>query len=210
MTKIRCAVVEGSHRCESSCRLLQGYPLGDPIPLVRSNIDLPDGCTLFKPVQTHVYYPKDEDMVLDKTARVELKRISQKISEQKKFIVKDTWAQWLTKVLDEIVAHEELQNVIYQHQSKFFLEDVYHRNISSESVRSNQIKKYLHEILTNAIFEYNPCKELLLILKKAQPSKKEWSTNEVFWLSLKANPYPVVSIDFCDLFLYYLSKMLFF
>ena len=68
LTNIRCAVVEGSHRCESSCRLLQGYPLGDPIPLVQRNIELPVGCTLFKQVQTHVYYPKDENIVLDKNA----------------------------------------------------------------------------------------------------------------------------------------------
>ena len=177
--------------------------MGDPIPLVQSKIELPDGCTLFKPVQTHVYYPKDTNVVLDKSAQDELKHISKKILELKKFVIQDTWAQWLTKVLDEIVAHDELQNVIYEHQSDFFLEDVYHRNISYDTVPSNQIKKYLHEILTNAIFEYNPCKELLLIMKKTPPSKQEWSSDKVFWLSLKADPYHVVSIHFYDLFLFF-------
>ena len=99
--------------------------------------------------------------------------MSQKISEQKKFIVKDTWAQWMTTVLDQIIAHEELQKVIYEHQQDFYLEDVYHRDISKEFVPSNQIKKYLHEILTNAIFEYNPCKELILS-KKNKQRRMEW------------------------------------
>ncbi len=149
-----------------------GYSLGDPIPLLQSDFELPSGCTLFKPVQTHVYYPKDENVVLDKTTQIELKRISQKISEQKKFIVKDTWAQWMTTVLDQIIAHEELQEVIYENQKSFYLEDVYYREISNKSVPSNQIKKYLHEILTNAIFELNPCKDLLLISKRKNQAKK--------------------------------------
>ena len=210
MTNIRCAVVEGSHQCESSCHLLQGHQLGDPIPLVQSDIPLPPGCTLFKKVETHVFYPKNKDMVLDHTAKVELRSFSKTVAELKTFIVKDTWAQWMTKVLDEIVAHDALQNVIYEHQTEFFLEDVYHRNISLDTVRSNQIKKYLHEILTNAIFEYNPCKELLLILKKATPNKEEWSGDSVFWLSLKANTFTAVITNFCDLFLNSFSQMLFF
>ena len=78
MTKIRCAVIEGSHRCESSCCLLQGHHLGDPIPLVPSAIEFPSGCTLFKPVQTHVYYPRDSAIVLDKKARSKLKDIGLK------------------------------------------------------------------------------------------------------------------------------------
>ena len=113
-------------------------------------------------------------MVLNNAARKELKRMSQKISEQKKFIVKDTWAQWMTTVLDQIIAHEELQKVIYQHQKDFYLEDVYHRFVSYDTVPSNQIKKYLHEILTNAIFEYNPCKELILSSKKNKQRTMEW------------------------------------
>jgi hypothetical protein len=124
-------------------------------------------------VQTHVYYPKDEKYSPRQECLSTTQSHQLKILDLKKFIVKDTWAQWMTKVLDEIVAHEELQSVLYEHQNNFFLEDAYHRDISLESVTSNKIKKYLHEILTNAIFEYNPCKELLLGLKKAPPSKDE-------------------------------------
>jgi len=115
----------------------------------------------------------------------------------------------MTKVLDKIIAHEDLQKVLYNHHSQFFHEEVYHRDISNPSVKSNQIKKYLHQILTNAIFEYYPCKDLLLVSKQ-KPNKDEWSTDKPFWLSLNANPYPQVSIDFCDLSLNYLSQMLFF
>ena len=88
---------------------------------------------------------------------------------------------------------------MYGHQKDFYLEDVYHHDISQQSVPSNQINKYLHEILTNAIFEYNPCKELILSSKKT--SREQWSGDDVFWLSLKANPFPHVSdisgIYFC-------------
>ena len=189
--------------------MLQDHHLGDPIPLAPDAIELPSGCTLFKPVQTHVYYPRDSDIVLDKKARFQLKKISEKISVQKKFIVKDTWEQWITTVLDQINAHEELQNLLYTHQSEFFMENVYHRNISDKEIRSNKIKKYLHEILTNAIFENYPCKDLLLMMKK-QPSKEDWSEDEVFWLSLKADPYPIVSVHSCNLFLHLLSHILIF
>jgi len=85
LTKIRCAVIEGAHRCESACRLLHGYQLGDPIPLVSKNIVLPSGCTLFKKVQTNVYYPKDDNMGFNKFVRTKLKGISKKISEQKNY-----------------------------------------------------------------------------------------------------------------------------
>ena len=193
MTKIRCAVIEGSHRCESACRLLQGYSLGGSIPLTNLSTQLPSNSTIFKPVQTRVYYPKDMKMKLDKQARSELKAISKKISDLKKYIVKDTWSQWMTNVLDEIVAHAELQDLLFDYQAEFFQEDVYHQNIGSPNVRSNQIKKYLHKILTNACFEYNPCKELLFIPRREIPNRDLWSGNSVFWQSLNANPYSTVS-----------------
>ena len=79
LTKIRCAVVEGSHCCESSCHLLQGYQLGDPIPLIWKDINICSDCTLFKHVLTHVYYPKEEGMPLDNEIRLEFKRISKEI-----------------------------------------------------------------------------------------------------------------------------------
>ena len=193
LTKIRCAVIEGSHRCESACRLLQGYSLGGSIPLTNLSTQLPPNSTIFKPVQTRVYYPKDMKMKLDKQARSELKAISKKISDLKKYIVKDTWSQWMTNVLDEIVAHAELQELLFDSQSEFFQENVYHRDIGSCHVRSNLIKKYLHDILTNACFEYNPCKELLFIPRREIPNRDLWSGNSVFWQSLNANPYSTVS-----------------
>lgn len=158
--------MEGSHRCESSCRLLQGYQLGDPIPLIWKDINISSDCTLFKRVLTHVYYPKEEGMPLDNKIRLEFKRISKKILEQKRMIVRDTWAQWISAVLDKIVAHVELQDMLYTYQREFFQEDVYHRDISKDHVRSNQIKKYLHEILTNVIFDWSPGKDLVSNEKK--------------------------------------------
>ena len=126
LTRIRCAIIERSCHCESACHLLQGYLLEGSNPLKDIDVKLLSSCTLFKPVQTQVYYPKDMKMKLDKQARSELKAISKKISDLKKFIVKDTWSQWMTNVLDEIVAHAELQDLLFDSQSEFFQENVYH------------------------------------------------------------------------------------
>ena len=201
LTKIRCAVVEGSHRLKSSSRLLQGFSLGSPIPLRMDADQLPPGCTVFKPVQTNVYDRLDKGLVLGQKARKVLRIISKKISEDKKRIVKDSWAQWMTNVLDEIVTHEDLQKVLYNYQNEFWLEDVYHWDISKDIIRSNKIKKYLHEILTNAIFESYPCKELLLHVKKKPPNWEEWSGSQVYWESLNANPFHKVSPKLCCLFM---------
>ena len=89
--------------------------MGDPIPLIWKDINISSDCTLFKHVLTHVYYPKEEGMPLDNKIRLEFKCISKKISEQKRMIVRDTWAQWMTKVLDKVIVQEGLQEVIYEH-----------------------------------------------------------------------------------------------
>ena len=119
---------------------------------------------------------------------------------KKKFVVKDDWSQWIKNVLDEIIEHDDLEKLLFNKQKDFFLEDVYHCKISEPDVHLNQIKKYLHEILTEAIFEKHPCKELLLVFqKKKQPSKEKWSSDVNFWLSLNADPYPKVSEIICCL-----------
>ena len=50
LTNIRCAVVEGGHCCEAASQILQGYLLGDSIPLQQTGIDVPPNSTLFEPV----------------------------------------------------------------------------------------------------------------------------------------------------------------
>ena len=47
-------------------------------------------------------------------------------------------------------------------------------------------------MLTNAIFNYSPCKDLLILCKNpAFPEK--WATDQNKWLALSADPYPIVS-----------------
>ena len=69
LTNIRCAIVEGGHRCEAASRTLQGYKLCDLIPLAHkvNEIDVPESSTLFRPVQTKIYYSQDNDVQLDGT-----------------------------------------------------------------------------------------------------------------------------------------------
>src|SRR5688572_20845108 len=84
LTNIRCAVVEGGHCCVSASRTLQGYLLGDSIPLKQKDINVPKNNTLYKPIQTQVYYCQDENKKLDETVLKYVQKISAKISEQKK------------------------------------------------------------------------------------------------------------------------------
>ena len=57
LTNIQYAVVEGDHRIEAACRILQGYKLGDPLPLVYDkNVHVSLSSTLFKSIPTRVYY----------------------------------------------------------------------------------------------------------------------------------------------------------
>ena len=95
MTKIRCAVVEGGHCCEAACRILQGYRLGDPVPLEQSNIEVPQNSTLFQLQQTVVYYSPNDNLQLDLTVLNHLQAISKQIAEQKNLVVPITWYNFL-------------------------------------------------------------------------------------------------------------------
>ena len=161
LTNIRCAVVEGGHRCEAASRTLQGYLLGDSIPLQQAGINVTKNNTLFKPVQTLVYYSQDENKNLDGSVLTYLQKISAKISEQKILIIHNKWDTFFDRVLDKISKHSLLQNALYKKAKDFFVEEVPYRQFSDLSVKSNSIKIYLHQILTNAIFNYSPCKDLI-------------------------------------------------
>ena len=91
MTKIRCAVVEGGHRCEAACRILQGYRLGDPVPLEQSDIQVPQNSTLFQLQQTVVYYSPNDNLQLDSRVLDYLRAISEQVAEQKNLVVPITW-----------------------------------------------------------------------------------------------------------------------
>jgi len=69
--------------------------------------------------------------------------------------------------------------------------------MNDKLVNSNVIKKYLHEILTNAIFNYSPCKDLLENFDaKQKPKIKKWGEDSQKWVILSAEPFHNVS-KFC-------------
>ena len=86
-----------------------------------------------------------------------------------------------------------MSQVIYEKQQDFYLEDVALRDIGEENVQSNKIKKILHQILTKAIFTYQPCSNLLHLCKKKPPNPDKWSGSSEKWLYLTAEPYQRVS-----------------
>src|SRR5687768_12638740 len=95
LTNIGCAVVEGGHRCEAASRTLQGYLLEDSIPLKQTHIDVPKNNTLYKPIQTQMYYCQDDNKKLDGAVLKYLQKISAKISEQKVLIIHNSWDTFL-------------------------------------------------------------------------------------------------------------------
>ena len=72
-------MVEGQHRCELAARILQGYKLGECVPLRNNDTDfsLPEKSTLFKQIQVVLYYCQNDEKMLDNTVVKHLKNISE-------------------------------------------------------------------------------------------------------------------------------------
>ena len=170
--------MEGGHHCKAASQTLQGFQLGDFIPLTQNPLDVPLNSTLFKPVHTQVYFCQNDDVNLDKTVLKYLQGISWKVANQKNLIVQTTWHNFFDHVVDDINGHGELQEELFETSDDFFAEEVTYKQISSKNLRSNIIKKYLHEILTNAIFNYHPCKDLLDVFDESvKPKIEDWGSD---------------------------------
>jgi hypothetical protein len=186
-------VVEGAHRCEAACQSLQEYQLSDPIPLEHHSFDIPPSSTLFKPIQTHVYCHKNDSMKLEKIVLKHFKAISKQVANQKKLIIPITWHYFFNQLLKDINEDVALTALLYEKQEHFFHEEVNYRDSTKMDLRSNQIKKLLFEIVTNAIFEYGPCKDLLLLYKKMRSTPETYLADSKKWIALGFEPYQVVS-----------------
>lgn len=130
-----------------------------------------------------------------------LQKISQKVANHKKLVVQTTWHNFFDHVADHINSHEELQNELFDTSAEYFAEELSYRELSSKSVRSNIIKTYLHEILTNAIFNYSPCKDLLDVFDETvKPKQADWESDTIKWLYLSAEPFQYVSVFYLNYF----------
>ena len=112
LTNIRCAVIEGSHWCEAACQVLQGYKLGDPIPLEYHELNVPPSSTLFKHITTHVYSCNNVGQKLNDTVFQHLKEKSKNVAQQKELIVTESWHLFFRKVLEDLNNNVELEEVI--------------------------------------------------------------------------------------------------
>lgn len=194
LTNIRCAVIEGSHRVEGACQVLQEYKLGDPIPLQYHKLNLPPSSTLFKNITTHVYHCNNAGQKLNDTVFDYLKEKSKTVAHQKELIVTETWHLFFSRVLEDISKDTKLMQTLFEIQDEFYHEEVNYEHIGKEHIQSNIIKMHLHEILTNAIFEYCPCKNLLNLCKMVnKPEPKDWKKCAKAWRRLSSVPYQVVS-----------------
>ena len=113
------------------------------------------------------------------------------MAKQKTLVVNLTWHNFFNQVIDNITNHQGLETKMYAKVVKFFLEYTTYRQRSIvEKVKSNQIKKFLHQILTHAIFHYSPCKDLLEDYdENHKPLEERWATNANLWESLNADPF---------------------
>ena len=130
-------------------------------------------------------------MELNTDVRKYLIGVSQKCADQKEKIVPITWRSFFDKGLQDINNKTELLQVLYQTQEDFYHEDVHYRDIRKDNVRSNKIKKVLHEVLTKAIFVYRPCQDLLNLCR-TKPSPEDWGKDTKKWLMLSSEPYQAV------------------
>src|SRR5688500_5291744 len=97
--------------------------------------------------------------------------------------------------------HDQLQEALYNTGDDFFVEDVHYKSINDKKVRSFSIKEYLHLILTNAIFNYSPCKDLLDVFdENHKPKMGDWADCTKKWLALSAEPFQLVSEISTELF----------
>src|SRR5687768_7947377 len=124
-------------------------------------LDVPDSSTLFRPIQTQVYYCQDHNKKFDETVLEYLQEMSAKIAKQKNLIVQPSWHYFFDQVFCNITKHDMLQEALFDSEIVFFEEDVPYTEINNPSKRSNIIRMYLHEILTHAIFNYSLCQESL-------------------------------------------------
>ena len=113
--------------------------------------------------------------------------------------------------MDDISNNAELAKELYKTQNDFYREEVDYHDISKPEVtQSCRIKKLLHQILTNAIFHYCPCSDLLNLCKRQKPSAEKWGEDTNKWLSLSVEPYQFVSDHILKYFINYfcLTQML--
>ena len=167
----------------------------DCIPLEHDKeLDVPDSSTLFRPIQTQLYYCQDQSKNFDEAVLKYLRAMSEKVAEQKNLIVQHTWHYFFDQVLADITRHDLLQEELFNTETEFFDEDVPYSGINHPSTRSNKIRYYLHEILTYAIFNYSPSKDLVWNCHKNHiPNFEEWKACNNIWVGLSAEPFQNVS-----------------
>ena len=196
LTNIRCAVVEGGHRIEAACRTLQGYKLGDPLPLkFDKSLFVPASSTLFKPIPTRVFYYRLEEGWVIQDHLKSLQQISEDIANKKEYYLEKDWKWWWTELSQAICGHEDLNGILFPTQDEFYEEDLNFREVGSEqNVTTVQVRLILHKILTCFIFDVQPCKNLLqLVTKKKKPTAEVWTQLTEKWCHFTADPYHLVS-----------------
>ena len=93
-----------------------------------------------------------------------------------------------------ITENGKLGKLLYKFQSDFNKEEVNFRDIGKEEQEIVKIRTILHEILTKAIFENQPCSNLVHLVKgKAKPTADNWKVPNNKWLLFTADPYQLVS-----------------
>ena len=110
-------------------------------------LDVPDSSTLFRPIQTQVYYCQDHNKKFDETVLKYLQAMSAKIAKQKNLIVQTSWHYFFDQVLADITKHDLLQKALFDSEIEFFEEDVPYTKTNNPSTRSNIIGSFYMKFL---------------------------------------------------------------
>ena len=154
LTNVRCAVIEGSHCCEAASQVLQQYRIGGPVPLAHNprHVPLPPGSTIFRPVQTWLYYCKNQEMLLDDHILTQLKKVSAQIADHKDLIVPVGWNCFFTSLLDTINQKQEFLKSLYATEDELYKANIPYRQPKNGPTKLYKIRTHLHTFLSNAIF----------------------------------------------------------
>lgn len=120
------------------------------------------------------------------------------------------WKYFFTQLVEDLENNNALLQLQFKTQAELYKQEVHYRDLSIDSVHCNKIKRSLHEIFCNAIFEYSPCKELIHKTYKPidsnawrNPPPLPRNPDRNLWFALGTEPYHLV----CYIVLMYLRTI---
>ena len=140
-----------------------------------------------------MYYCQVKDDSQNQEHLKSLQDISENIANQKEFFLKRDWKWWWDEFAKKIAGHKGLNKTMFTTQSDFNQEELNFRYVGRPGARTIQTRLILHKILSDFIFHYQPCMNLLGLVKNQKtPTIEDWQDLSGRWCHLTSDPYQLV------------------